>query len=766
MIITQVDPITALKEKRKLRDITKKKYYKILLLFILSRIFINLTYPLLQSTNKLTIIISREQGISFNEFKYKPLIGILDTIVELESVVNQFFASIYIYNKLIFEHNIKYNFDKVINNNQEKDQFVVSEGAKNYRLFTKVKFYKDIKNKDKINKLNTLLKDKDLIKNFYKAVVISYPQLRTRKTVKTILQMIKKNKMKVLLSFIVRKLVRRRRYLWKHINIIMSRVNFFLIGKDYKIYVPEVARTYISQTNKYFINFSQIKRLNAKHVKCIELIFDRGFRIEFKRFFRYIFHINKILYYFYNRFPHILLKYSPKLFDKRFAVPYKGKNYSFNEIMRRFLTVNKKGKYKLMLRILLVRKHKVEKRLLKSLQKRRQLPLDKFINIMEREKYYPKHRRTKIPLKIYKWLMKHVYDDIALEHRETSSRPRVIIEKREELVEATYPYLPRDPLKFQRDVSNEQFKRTKELKYHIIKLTKPKVVLQPKFFSYYKSGGLLSRNLLKTKLNSKVNIPIRIQRIIVACESFYKNLFKANFYKNFINLIKRFKILYLYKPELKTKISSFIGFFLCLIVSPIFRGISEEREYAHQLKVFLNNYLIRLRLFKRYDLAEAFNVVTEGYIFPQELSLAFFKRLVANARKIMQKKPNYNFMKYMFRKSFKRLTIRIRSKAATIFGLMPLFRHNLMSETDFSPMYLKKNFMNRGYYYLAQPNVDFKAKSKYKLFFSALKRTFGYSAAYQINSKFYYFSPYNLFLKKFDKELFPEEDIITKYQND
>lgn len=687
-------------------------------------------------------------------------------IIELENLVTKI-LSIFFFSKILnSDESFNFDFNKVKSNIVEKGDLIKLEGRKIYKLFKQVNFYKEIRNKDKIDKFYRLLNDKDLIKNLYKAVIFNYPRLQTkkrkRKTIKSIFKLIKVGKINTLLSFVVRKLIRRRRYLWKHINIIIYRAPFILIGKDYKIYKQKIATTYISQTNKYSINYTKKKKVNAKYIKCVELLLSRSFRIEFNRFFKNILYINKILYYLFNRFYSLLFQYSQKLYDKYFAIPYKGKNRSFNEIMSRFLSVTQKGKEELMLSILLVQKHKLEKRILKSLQSKRDLPIEAFVNLMEREKYYPKHRRTKLPLKAYKWLMKHVYDDMALEEKEYNSRPRVIIEKREEIVESTYPYLPRDPLKFQRDVSNEQFKRTKPLKYRIIRLTKPKVALQPKFFNFYKSGGFISKNLLRTKLNSKKNIPQRVQRILVFCEIVYKNLLKS--YKNFFNLIKKFKILYLYNENLKYKISSFIGFCLSLIVSPIFCRISEEREYAHQLKVFLNNYLIRLRLFKRFDLANSFCEVNKGYIFPKKKNLAFYKRLVANVPKIMRRKPNYIFMRYMYKRSFKRLTIRIRSKAVAIYGIRPLYKYNLMATDYCSPMNLKKRFMGKGNFYLTQPNVNFKAKAKHKLYFSALKRSFGYSAAYHINARLYYFSPYNLFLKKVNDDILPEEDSITKYQ--
>lgn len=756
-------------EERRLKLENKKKRFKQFLLFITSRLFVNTSFSQIKTTNQVQIILSKEKVAQefFFKIKYRPFIPVLKSINEIEKVVSQVLATNSISRVLNFSYEQPFSiedFDQVQENYNEKNHDLVGEAKTIDNLFKRINYQKDIKDQLKLKKLDFLLKDKDLIKNFFKAFILNRPQLKKRRTVKKILQNIQRGNLHKLISFVIKKLIKRRKYLWKHINIIMPRVNFILIGKDYKIYKKKLSRTFISQVNKYSIKKSKKKRLNAKYIKCVELIFPKSFLIEFRRFFKYILHINKMLYYFFNKFYSLLFKYSPKLYDKNFVISFRGKIRSFNEVMSRFLSVNNKGKKKLMLSILLMRKHQVEKRLLKNLRQKRELPLERYIKIMEREKYYPKHRRTKLPLRIQKWLMKHVYDDMALEFKESYSRPRVIVEKREEIVETTYPYLPRDPLRFQRDVERDQFKKSKPVKFQIIKITRPKVVLQSKYFNYYKTGKSISKNLLRTKLNSKVNVPQRVQRILRFCESFYKNLLKGNSYKHFLSLINKFKILYLYKPYLKNKLSTFIGFFLLLIVSPIFRGITEERDYAHQLKVFLNNYLVRLRLFKRYDLANSFNSVNDGYILPTDKNLDFYKKIIVNARKIMQKKPNYIFMRYMYRRSFKRLTIRIRSKIATVFGVMPLFRYNLMATDSCSPMNLKKRFMNKGCFYLLQPNVDFKVKSKYRFYISALKRTYGYSAAYHTNAKFYYFSPYNLFLKKFNNDLLPEEDIIAKYQ--
>ena len=72
----------------------------------------------------------------------------------------------------------------------------------------------------------------------------------------------------------------------------------------------------------------------------------------------------------------------------------------------------------------------------------------------------------------------------------------------------------------------------------------------------------------------------------------------------------------------------------------------------------------------------------------------------------------------------------------------------------------KKNFKNRGYHYLFQPDIDKKAKAKYKYYFSALKRTFGYATAFHTNARLSYFSPYYNFFKN-PVELNLEEVEIT-----
>lgn len=766
-IATKNLSIAIKKKKNSIKAENKKKRFKRFLLFIISRLFVNISFSQIKTTNQIQIYIIQYNYRTTIKIKYKPFISVLNCLIQLEKVVTQVLTNTTILTVSKYNPEEEFNiadFDYVNYNSHVKYDSILHKVVNLDNFFKTINYQEEVKEKKEKTKFDSLLKDKELMRNFLKGFILNRPQLKKKRTLNLISKIIRRGKIIRLISFVIRKLARRRRYLWRHVDIILNRNNkLILIGKDYKIYKKKIGKTYISQESKYFINRYKKKRLNVKHIKCVELIFKKPFLKEFKRFFKYILYVNKILHYFLNRFHTILYRYSAQLSDKKFTIPLRGKISSFTDIMSRFLSVNYKGKKDIMLSILLMRKHIVEKQLLKSLQKKKERSLEKYIRIMEREKYYPKHRRTQIPLRIKRWLMKHVYDDMDIEFKEYYSRPRVILEKREELVSATYPYLPRKPLKFQRDIDRAQFKRFKPIKYRIIRLTRPKVILQTKNFNYYKTGKYLSKNLVRTKLNSKVHVLERVRRILSACKSFYKNLLKGNSYQHYLNLIKKFKILYLYKPHLT--INKFIVYILLLSVSPIFRGIWEERDYAHQLKVFLNNYLVKLRIYKRYDAANSFYGVNDGYVLPEEENLEFFNKIFSHAPKITQKKPNYVFMRYMFRRSFKRLTIRIRSKIAAVSGVLPLFRHNLMATDACSPMNLKKRFMNKGNYYLLQPNVDFKVKSKFRIYISALKRTYGYSAAYHTNAKLYYFSPYNLFLKKFDEDLLPEEDIITKYKS-
>jgi len=130
----------------------------------------------------------------------------------------------------------------------------------------------------------------------------------------------------------------------------------------------------------------------------------------------------------------------------------------------------------------------------------------------------------------------------------------------------------------------------------------------------------------------------------------------------------------------------------------------------------------------------------------------------------MHKRQDVIFSKFMYRKSFKRLTIRIRSKASMVAGIMPLYKYNYMASDEFSPINLKKKFLNNVVHVLLQPNIDYKVKTKYRLYISALKRSYNYSAAYHTDARLYYYTPYNLFIKKFEKEVLPEEDFIAKYK--
>ena len=121
-------------------------------------------------------------------------------------------------------------------------------------------------------------------------------------------------------------------------------------------------------------------------------------------------------------------------------------------------------------------------------------------------------------------------------------------------------------------------------------------------------------------------------------------------------------------------------------------------------------------------------------------------------------------MKFMHRRSLKRLTIRIRSKIAVARGILPLFKYNLVATDACSPINIKKRFKNKGYHYLFQPDVNKKAKGKYKYYLSALKKTFGYSTTFHTNARLYYFSPFNLFLKNPDEINIALADGVAKYK--
>jgi len=173
---------------------------------------------------------------------------------------------------------------------------------------------------------------------------------------------------------------------------------------------------------------------------------------------------------------------------------------------------------------------------------------------MEKEKYYPKYKRTKFHFRIKKWLNKYIKQELKNEYREYYTRPRVILDKREEEIEVTYPYLPRDPLVFQRDLDAEDFKKKKLVKSKIIRLTKPWIALQSNFFKYSKRGSrIVSHNLLYSKLNSKIHVPERVQRITDSCIKFYKNFFKDNSYASYNFFYDKLKFLLIYKPYLKKK---------------------------------------------------------------------------------------------------------------------------------------------------------------------------------------------------------------------
>ncbi len=614
-------------------------------------------------------------------------------------------------------------------------------------------------------KIDALLKDKLLIKHLIQSFYFVTPNKINRRNLRGIYKIVAKNKLFKLIAKIIKKLLLRRRILWLNIRINMVRHHtaLYLIGKDYKIYRKRVALTYVSQTNKYSLNKRKKKKLNAKYIKCVEFFYDRKHMCKIRRVLYKIYKINLHLRYFVHRFASKLIKKKTTLFDRRFVVPLNSKKLTYDQILDKLLVSKGNIKQRIFNNIIFSYKHRLEKTLLSNLQIRRQKSLERYIKIMEREKYYVNHRKSKFKPKLKRWLMKHVNDELNAEFCEYFSRPRVILEKREAEVEMNYPYAMSKALPFQRDLDLASFKRKKHNKFHIIKLTKPWIILQSQFFKY-KGSNTVSRNLLRNKLKNRLAVPERIERITRSCKQFYTNLLKGNRYESFINLITRLKAFFLFKPELKRNQKYIFLYLLSSLIGPLYNGIYEEREYANDLHTFLTHYLIRIRPYRRYDATNLVEDLRTGYVSPKRYNLRYLTRFFKKAKNIVRKRPNYTVVKFMHRRSLKRLTIRIRSKIAVARGLLPLFKYNLVATDLCSPINIKKRFKNKGYHYLFQPDVNKKAKAKYKYYITALKKTFGYSTTYHTNARLYYFSPFNLFLKNPDDINLALADGVAKYK--
>lgn len=764
-------------------EVGKKE--KLFLYYLLIRLLFNFSLISTQDKVLLKIVTYRDFDMEKIFFQYttdltfKPsdLQPYLVNLIKLESLIKKVLSSLTISIILNQPHLINKNkytlyyqtyFNKLKENSITKHLLLKNEwlSGDHFRIVTK---YEDFKIDYYKTKIEALLKDKLLFKNLIQGFFFTTPRKvyrrHLRKKLRRIYKLVAKNKLFKLIARILKKLVLRRKLLWFNIQINMVRhnTNYYLIGKDYKIYRKKIARTYKSQTKKYLKNLRKKKKLNAKYIKCVEFFYNRAHMRKMRNVLDKIYKINLHLRYFVNRFAKKLIRKKNRYYDSKFVVPINSKIVTYNEILDKLLISKISVKRKIFDTILFSYKHHLEKRLLHNIQKRRQMSLEYYIRKMEKEKYYPQYRKTKFNPRLKKWLMKYVNDELNNEYREYFSRPRVIFNKREESVENTYAYLPRKPLLFQRDLDTKSFRRTKYTKYNIIRLTKPWIVLQSQFFKY-KGSNLTSRNLLLNKINHRLAIPERIERIYRSVKNFYSNFLKDNSYQSFINLISKIKTFFLLKPELKNNPKYVFIYLLISHISPLFSGIYEEREYAKQLHIFLTNYLVRIRPYRRYDFTNLVEDLRTGYVTPKPYNLKYLTRFFRKTKDIIRKRPNYTVIRFMHRRSLKRLTIRIRSKIAVARGLLPLFKYNLVA-TDFcSPINIKKRLKNKGYHYLFQPDVNKKAKSKYKYYLSALKRTFGYSTTFHTNERLYYFSPFNLFLKNPDEINLALADGVAKYQ--
>lgn len=626
---------------------------------------------------------------------------------------------------------------------------VIDWGKGDY--FRKTAKYFDFKIRSYQLKLNKVLRDKVLVKHLLKSFFFLFPKRLTKKNrkrkLKRILRIIKTKKLSRMVARIFKRLLDRRKLLWMNIRINMvRRGKRFLIGKDYRIYRKKVTTSYPSQKSKLIKTLSRGFRLNAKFIKCIELAFPRKLMKRMRNVLNTIYKINVHLHYFVNRFPKKYRKSKRVYLDPRFVIPYKSKILSFEETFEILANCKKQVKQKIFDTILFKSKHKIEKHFLGHLKKRRERSFEYFVGVLEKEKYYAQHRKTKFTPVLTKWLNKYIKETINHEFPEYFSRPRVTFDKREQELEDTYPYFPRTPLLLQRDLKARSFKETKENKFYIIRLTKPRIIMQSSLLKH-KSSYSMSNNLLRLKLGSKLSIPERVERIHRSCKKFYNNLLKNHTNLSFRNLFIKLKAYFLMNPELKTNPKYVFLYLLTIYISPLFNGINEEREYAKQLQVFLNNYLVRIRIYHRYDTTRLFTRLKQGYVRPDIDNLYYLLRFYNKARALTKKKPNYTIMKFMHRRALKRLSLRIRSKIAVSRGLLPLFKYNLVATDHCAPINIKKNFKNKGYHYLFQPDVNKKAKAKYKYYFTALKRSFGYSMTYHTNARFYYYTPFNLFLQ-------------------
>lgn len=649
---TNVVSVTPIKEsvfeKSETAGVKKQRF----LYYFFIRFLVNLSLMSTQDTLLVKISTYRdlkmEQVLSKSEnpliFKPSDLNQYIINLVKLESLIKKLLSSFVISTVLNQPHLVSKNkytlyyqtyFNKTRKNAMTKHFLIQSDwlSSDSFRTTTK---YEEFKIDYYKSKIEALLKDKLLLKNLIKSFFFTNPKKINRRSLRRIYKLVAKKQLFRLISKIIAKLVLRRKLLWLNIQINMVRhhTNFYLIGKDYKIYRRKIARTYISQTKKYTVNSKKGKRLNAKYIKCVEFFYNREHMRKLRKVLFKIYKINFYLRYFVNRFAKKLIRKKIKYYDSKFVVPINSRILSYNEILDKLVIGSSRIKKKIFDTIIFSYKHHLEKRFLKNLQKRRQMSLVYFIRILEKEKYYYNHRKTKFNPRLKKWLMKHVHDRLDDEFKEYFSRPRVILDKREEEIEKTYAYLPRKSVMFQRDLEARSFKKKKRIKFKIIRLTKPWIVLQSQFLKY-KGSNTLSKNLLLNKLNHRLAVPERIEKIRRSCKKFYKNFLKDNSYQTFVNLISKLKTFFLFKPELKNNPKYSFLYLLTSYISPLFSGITKEREYAAQLHTFLTQYMVRVRFYRRYDFTRLIEDLRTGYVTPKIENLKYLTRFFRKTQNIL-----------------------------------------------------------------------------------------------------------------------------------
>ena len=124
----------------------KKNRYRQFLLFIISRLFVNLSLSQIKTTNKVQIILNKVPQEVFKRFKYMQYIPVLNMLIEIEKVVTKVVAADSITRVLNENYEKPFsieNVDQVKKNYIEKNHDVKREVQKIEKLFEKINYQKE-----------------------------------------------------------------------------------------------------------------------------------------------------------------------------------------------------------------------------------------------------------------------------------------------------------------------------------------------------------------------------------------------------------------------------------------------------------------------------------------------------------------------------------------------------------------------------------------------------------------------------------------------